>query len=165
MQGSELWLLAVGCWRLAREKANGNQCLGWPHGIESQRLPAQGTIGIGPDVVTYSKNRPGEDDVPVVSLSRCARPLDGCGVEEDGIEVRSRLLTMPLTVPGESFSRLGAIERESVGQLLPNATPQSNSWRSHLARRTLTLGAASLKARCYDAAMHRLPSKGTCGFV
>lgn len=63
---------------------------------------------------------------------------------------------MPLTVPGESFSGLGAIERESVGQLLPNTTPQSNSWRSHLARRTLTLGAASLKAQCYDAAMHRL---------
>lgn len=52
---------------------------------------------------------------------------------------------------GESFPILEAVARESVGRHLPNATPQSTAWRSHLARKTLTLGAASLKGRCYDA--------------
>lgn len=58
-------------------------------------------------------------------------------------------------MPGESFSGLAATARESVGQLLPDATPQSSAWRSHLARKPLTLGAASLKVRCYDTAMQR----------
>lgn len=136
--------------RLAREKANG--CLGWPHGIESQRIPGHAMTGIGPDVVKPPRSR----TTSVVSVSRCVCPLTAAGLR-DGIEVEQACLY--LAWPGESFSGLGAIARESVGQLLPGATPQSSAWRSHLARRTLTLGAASLKARCYDTAMQRLPRR------
>jgi hypothetical protein len=59
-------------------------------------------------------------------------------------------------VPAESFSgQLGNCARVGVSSSapFPNATPQSCAWRSHLARRTLTLGAASLKA--LDARMLR----------
>ena len=38
---------------------------GWPHGIESQRLPGQAMTGIGPDVVKPPKVR----TMSVVSVS------------------------------------------------------------------------------------------------
>lgn len=134
-------------------------------GIESQRLPGQAMTGIGPDVV---QARPGQmDDVCCImycfTLAMCT-PSHGCGVGRRDRWL-SRCLDLPCLEPwspGESFSGLGAMARESVGQLLPNATPQSSAWRSHLARKPWTLGAASLKARCYDTAMQR-PSEQDSG--
>lgn len=125
-------------------------------GSRVSAFPGQALAGTGPDVVRRPQVR--------TSSVGLFQSRDVCGHSRlRGWETGSRSSgCLPLTStqqrPGESFSGLAATARESVGQLLPNATPQSSAWRSHLARRPLTLGAASLKARCYDAAMQRLLS-------
>lgn len=116
-------------------------------GIESQRLPGQGMTGIGPDVVKPPRLR-----TRALVYDVLFHPRDVCVHSRlRGWETGSMVeQVLRPAMPGESFPGLGATARESVGQLLPNATPQSSAWRSHLARKPWTLGAASLKARCYD---------------